>query len=69
MEPTHEDKISDELPCECGAKDHKAGLIVKPWGDLDGIIEDKVKIQIFEDDKIMSVVISREKLKKRLGEI
>ena len=69
MEPTHEDKLIDEIPCECGNKDHKAGLIVKPWGDLDGIIEDKIKIQIFEGDEIRSVVISKEKLMKKLGEL
>ena len=69
QKPTPEDKLSDEIPCECGSKNHKAGLIIKPWGDLDGIIEDKVKIQIFEGDEISSIVINREKLMKKLEEL
>ena len=67
--PTPEDKLSNEIPCECGSKDHKASLIINKWGDLDGIIEDKVKIQIFDGDEIMTVVIDKKKLLKRLGEI
>ena len=66
---TPEDSISDVLKCECGSKDHKAGLIIKKWGDLDGIVEDKIKIQIFDGDEIRSVVISKEKLMKKLEEL
>ena len=69
QKPTPEDKISDAIPCECGSKDHKAGLIINKWGDLDGTIEDKVKIQIFDGDEIKTVVINKEKLMKRLEEI
>ncbi len=66
-EPTPKDKIANELPCECGNKDHKAGLIIKKWGTLeDGTIEDKVKVQIFSGDGITSVVISKKKLLERL---
>ncbi|GAH39101.1 unnamed protein product, partial [marine sediment metagenome] len=63
---TPEDKTADQIPCECGSKDHKAGLIIKKWGDLDGIVEDKIKIQIFDGDDIRSVVIDKKKLMKRL---
>ena len=63
---TPEDKLSDEIPCECGSKNHKAGLIVKAWGSIDGIIEDKLKVQIFDGDEIMTVVIKKEKLIKKL---
>ena len=69
QKPTPEDSISRTIPCECGSKDHKAGLIIGKWGDLDGIIEDKIKIQIFDGDEIRSVVINRKKLVKRLEEL
>jgi len=69
MEPKSTDPINEEIPCECGSKDHKAGLIVKKWGDLSGPIEDKVKIQIFEGDEIKSVVIDKDKLMKKLKEL
>ena len=66
---TPQDKISSELKCECGSKDHKAGLIIKKWGTLeDGTIDDKVKVQIFDGDEIKSVVIDKEKLKNKLEE-
>jgi len=60
------DPTSDAIPCECGNNNHKAGIIVQKWGDLGGEIEDKVKIQIFEDDDIKSVVINRNKLLEKL---
>ena len=69
QKPTPEDKISDEIPCECGSKNHKAGLIVKLWGDLDGIIEDKIKVQLFDGDDIMTVVIDKNKLLKKLEDL
>ena len=69
MESKPDDPINEPLPCECGNKDHKAGLIVKKWGDLSGQIKDKVKIQIFEDDEIKSVVIDENKLIERLKEL
>lgn len=69
MEPKPDDKIAEEILCECGSKNHKAGLIVKKWGDLSGQIKDKVKIQIFEGDEIKSVVIDKAKLMERLKEL
>jgi len=69
QKPTPQDKIANELPCECGNKDHKAGLIIKEWGTFEGIEEDKVKIQIFEGDDIKSVVINKKKLLERLNEL
>ncbi len=63
---TPQDPINQQIPCECGSKDHKAGLIVKKWGDLSGQIKDKIKIQIFEGDEIKSVVIDKDKLMERL---
>ncbi len=66
--PTPQDPISKELPCECGNKDHKAGLIIGKWGSLTNIEEDKVKIQIFEGDEIKSVVINKKKLLEKLKE-
>jgi len=68
-EPKPDDKIADELPCVCGNKDHKAGLIVGKWGSLSGPEKDKVKIQIFEGDEIKSVVIDKSKLMERLKEL
>ena len=70
MEPKSTDPIAGQLKCECGNKNHKAGLIVKKWGSLEeGIIKDKVKIQIFEGDEIKTVVVSKAKLMERLNEI
>jgi len=68
QKPKPDDEIADELPCECGNKDHKAGLIIKKWGSLTGIEEDKVKIQIFDGDEIRTVVINKAKLLERLNE-
>ena len=67
--PKQTDPINEQLPCECGNKDHKAGLIIKKWGTFEGIEEDKVKVQIFEGDEIKSVVINKAKLLERLEEI
>ena len=64
--PTPQDPINQMIPCECGNKDHKAGLIIKKWGTLEGIEEDKVKVQIFEGDEIKSVVIDKNKLLEML---
>lgn len=71
QKPKPNDPITNEpLLCECGNKDHKAGLIIKKWGTLeDGTIEDKVKVQIFDGDEIKTVVISKTKLLERLNEI
>lgn len=69
MEPKPDDPISDALKCECGSKNHKAGLVIKKWGDLSGPIEDKVKIQIFEGDEIKSVVINKNKLMEKLKNV
>ena len=66
---TPKDPINQEIPCVCGKKDHKAGLIVKKWGDLSGQIKDKVKIQIFEDDEIKTVVIDKNKLLEKIKNI
>jgi len=66
MEPKPNDPINKPLPCVCGSKNHKAGLIIKKWGDLSGPIEDKVKIQIFDGDEIKSVVIDKNKLLEKL---
>ena len=65
--PKPTDPINEQIPCECGSKDHKAGLIIKKWGTLDdGDIEDKVKVQIFDGDEITTVVISKKKLLEKL---
>ena len=64
--PTPKDLISREIPCICGNKDHKAGLIIKKWGTFEGIEEDKVKVQIFDGDEIKSVVINKAKLLEKL---
>ncbi len=64
--PTPEDKLTNEIPCECGNEDHKAGLIVGKFGSLTGSELDKVKIQIFEGDEIKSVVVDKKKLLERL---
>ena len=69
QKPTSQDPINQELPCVCGSKDHKAGLIVGKWGSLSGPEKDKVKIQIFEGDEIKTVVIDRYKLLKKLDEL
>lgn len=69
MKPTPQDPINEQLPCVCGNKDHKAGLIIKKWGTLDGIEQDKVKVQIFEGDEIKTVVINKAKLLERLDEL
>ncbi len=65
--PTPEDKLNEPIPCECGNENHKAGLIISKWGSLEeGIVEDKVKIQIFEDEEIKSVIIYKKKLLEKL---
>ena len=65
-EPKPDDPIKNELPCECGNKDHKAGLIIGKWGSLTGIEQDKVKVQIIDGDEIKSVVVNKQKLKEML---
>lgn len=67
--PKPTDPINEPLPCICGNKDHKAGLIIKKWGSMTGPESDKVKIQIFEGDEIKSVVIDKKKLQERLNEL
>ena len=68
-DPKPNDPINEMIPCECGSKDHKAGLIIKKWGTLeDGTIEDKVKVQIFDGDSISTVAINKKKLLERLNE-
>ena len=70
QKPKPNDPINEQLPCECGNKDHKAGLIIKKWGTLeDGTIEDKVKVQIFDGTEITTVVISKAKLLEKLNEL
>ena len=66
QKPKPTDPINEPIPCVCGNKNHKAGLIIKKWGTLDGIVEDKIKIQIFDGDEIKTVVINRAKLLERL---
>ena len=61
-----DEPIKNSIPCECGSKDHKAGLVISKWGDLNGPIDDKVKIQIFDGDEIKSVVIDKKKLLEKL---
>ena len=61
--------INKEIPCECGNENHKAGLIVKKYGTLDGSPHDKVKIQVFDGDEIKSVVINKKQLIGRLKEL
>ena len=61
-DPTHK-----SIPCECGNKDHKAGLIINKWGSVEeGVDEEKVKIQIFEGETIKTVVVSKSKLLEKL---
>ncbi len=64
--PTPEDKLTNEIPCECGNEDHKAGLIIGKFGSLTVSEPDKVKIQIFEGDEIKSVIVDKNKLLERL---
>jgi len=67
MTPKSTDPIANEIPCECGNKDHKAGLIIGKWGTIEeGVDEEKVKIQIFEGDTIKTVVINKGKLLEKL---
>ncbi len=67
QKPKPNDKIANQIPCECGSKTHKAGLIIKKWGTLeDGTIEDKVKVQIFDGDGITTVVVNKKKLLESL---
>jgi len=66
QKPKPDDEIAEELPCVCGNKDHKAGLIIGKWGSLTGSEPDKIKIQIFEGDEIKSVVVDKQKLKEML---
>ena len=66
QKPTPEDAFTNQIPCECGNENHKAGLIVGKFGSLTGSEPDKVKIQIFEGDEIKSVVIDKKKLLERL---
>ena len=62
-EPTSQDAIAQQISCECGSKDHKAGLIIGKWGSVEeGVDEDKVKIQIFEGETIKTVVVNKKKL-------
>ncbi len=68
--PKPDDPIAKAIKCECGSKTHKAGLIIGKWGSIeDGIMEDKVKIQIFEGNEIKTVVINKKKLLKQLKDV
>ncbi len=60
--PTPQDPTANEILCECGNENHKAGLIVGKFGSLTGSEPNKVKVQIFEGDEIKSVVIDKKKL-------
>ena len=60
--PKSDDPIIDEIKCECGAKDCEKGLLVRKYPG------DKIKIQIFDKDNILTVVISKDKLMKKIEE-
>jgi len=57
-----EDPINQEIPCECGNKNCKMGLIISKFP------EDKIKIQVFDNEMIMTVVINKEKLMEKINE-
>ena len=60
--PKSDDLIADALSCEC-SEGCKMGLIIRKYP------ENKIKLQIFDGDNIRTVVISNEKLKKKLKEV
>ncbi len=65
--PTSQDAIAQQIPCECGNNDHKAGLIIGKWGSIEeGTDEEKVKLQMFEGETIKTVVINKGKLLEAL---
>lgn len=58
--PDKEDPINQGIPCECGKKDCKMGLIISKFP------EDKIKIQVFDNEMIMTVAVSKDKLIEKL---
>jgi len=53
-----EDPIKNEIKCECG-ENCKMGLIISEIGD-------KIKVQIFDNRNIMSVIVNKEKMLEKL---
>jgi len=64
--PKPNDSTATAIQCECGNKDHKAGLIIGKWGSLIGPEADKIKLQIFDGDEIKSVIVNKKKLLEML---
>ena len=61
--PNPDDPIINKIPCECGAKDCEKGLLVRKYPG------EKIKIQIFEGDNILTVVVDKNKLMKELEKL
>ena len=55
-----DDAISKPIPCECGAPNCKKGLIITKYP------EKKIKIRLFNEEGIGSVVVSKKKLMEQL---
>ena len=58
-----EEKIRDSIECECGSKGCDRGLII---GKYPG---DKIKIQVFDKENILTVVINKKKLMEELEKV
>jgi len=52
-----------EIKCECGTPNCNRGLTITKYP------EKKIKIRIFNEEKIGSVVVSRKKLMEKLKEL
>ena len=60
QKPKPDDAISPVIPCECGAPNCKKGLIITKYP------EKKIKIRLFNEEGIGSVVVDKKKLMERL---
>jgi len=56
-------QTNKEIKCECETPNCKRGLIITKYP------ERKIKIRIFNEEKIGSVVVSRKKLMEKLKEL
>jgi len=57
---TPQDPINQVIPCECGKSDCKRGLIITKYP------EKKIKIRLFNEEGIGSVVVDKKKLMEQL---
>ena len=58
--PKPDDAINKPIHCECGAPNCKKGLIITKY------LEEKIKIRLFNEEGIGSVVVDKKKLMERL---